>query len=316
MDRKVRDSEFVLVACTETYEKRASGRDEAGVGLGAKWESGIIISDLYHFEGNNLKFIPVIFDYTDRLFIPRPLRDTTYYHLGKAAGYEALYRRLTGQPSIEKPPLGKVRRLERERLAPLPEKSVKSTPSMLLVSPIDEELWQNAEWKAVAYGRKRGSVPLLSFGFKNELAARKIFQGWRERFGTVDDESELRIAVIEGQIAGQAGTYTVHITADPKAVRKRLEKQGVRLEDHTVISGSRFLRIKADDDALSNFQADFAEHKHCYLAPSLLFEGQGAGKIFTDLALRVSNVVFREASDISQRDLDYGVIEGPPNRAA
>ena len=38
MDRQIRESDYVLVVCTEVYNRRVTGREAQGVGLGARWE--------------------------------------------------------------------------------------------------------------------------------------------------------------------------------------------------------------------------------------------------------------------------------------
>lgn len=39
---KIRDSNFVLMVCTETYYRRAVGQEESGKGLGVRWEGRLI----------------------------------------------------------------------------------------------------------------------------------------------------------------------------------------------------------------------------------------------------------------------------------
>jgi hypothetical protein len=104
-------SEHVLVVCTETYLKRIEGKVPADEGLGVFWEGGVISSYLYEDKGNT-RFIPILFNRGDDDYIPRPLKDATRYRIGafefSDAGYKALYRELTHQPAVEKPPLGEV----------------------------------------------------------------------------------------------------------------------------------------------------------------------------------------------------------------
>lgn len=109
MTRQIHDSEFVLVVCTQPYFERVSGRSAVGVGLGAKWEGAIISQQIYEAEGRNEKFVPIVFSKSDLAYRPSFLSPTTYYDLGDAAGYESLYRRLTSQPKIVPPELGKIR---------------------------------------------------------------------------------------------------------------------------------------------------------------------------------------------------------------
>ena len=116
MLNQVEDSDYTLVVCTETYNRRFRGQEEAGRGKGGTWEGGVIMQGLYDAQLKNLKFVPVIFADEDGAHIPIPLRGPTSYRLSRPDGYERLYRYLTDQPYIQKPQLGKLQTLPpRER---------------------------------------------------------------------------------------------------------------------------------------------------------------------------------------------------------
>ncbi len=139
-----------------------------------------------------------------------------------------MYRRLIEQPKINKPQLGKIKIPEVEKLGPIPRKKVKSSPAALLLSPIDVKLWDAAEWSATFFDRGgEGMVPTLGIAYRNEVAGRKIFEGWRERFGNIDASEELRIAIIDGPIEGEEDGYSVHISLDPKAFDKKMRCEGM-----------------------------------------------------------------------------------------
>ncbi len=110
------NSELVLVVCRETYLKRVEGKVAADEGRGVFWEGSIIYSYLYD-EKNTERFLPVIFDRKDDAYIPRPLKGATRYFLStfdlSDSGYESLYRELTHQPAVQRPPLGEVVSLRR-----------------------------------------------------------------------------------------------------------------------------------------------------------------------------------------------------------
>lgn len=106
-------ADFVLIACTEQYDRRFRGHEEFGKGKGATWEGAIIIQELYDAQGQNSKFIPITFTSGDSSFISSPLRSATSYRLNTSDGYELLYRRLTNQPKTPKPALGAIQQLPR-----------------------------------------------------------------------------------------------------------------------------------------------------------------------------------------------------------
>ena len=114
MEGQIRDADFVLVVCTETYRRRIEHKEERDKGLGALWEGNIIYNHLYLAQGENKKFVPVFFDGASPSDIPSPLANYTYYDLDR--DYESLYRYITEQPQISKPVLGALKRLQpRER---------------------------------------------------------------------------------------------------------------------------------------------------------------------------------------------------------
>ncbi len=106
MERMIREAEFVLVVCTETYLRRTEGREAPGKGHGVRWESLLAIQDIYDAGSLNEKFVPVIFDPADAEHRPTPLRGATYYCVDGNDGYGQLLQRLRGIPRAERPPLG------------------------------------------------------------------------------------------------------------------------------------------------------------------------------------------------------------------
>ncbi|MBW4501494.1 MAG: TIR domain-containing protein [Scytonema hyalinum WJT4-NPBG1] len=104
---------FVLIVCTELYNRRFRGHEEIGRGKGVTWEGAIVIQYLYDAEGNNTKYIPIVFFSQDLNYIPTVLAGVSIYNLEVEEEYENLLRRLTNQPWIQKPPLGTLRALPR-----------------------------------------------------------------------------------------------------------------------------------------------------------------------------------------------------------
>jgi formylglycine-generating enzyme required for sulfatase activity len=112
MDKQFKEADFILVVCTETYCRRFEGREEKGKGLGVKWEGAIITDELYSNEAVNKRFIPVLFSADDAEHVPERLRHYMRHLIAGPEGYEELYRRLTNQPRVVKPQLGKLRSFE------------------------------------------------------------------------------------------------------------------------------------------------------------------------------------------------------------
>jgi WD40 repeat protein len=108
MERQIRDSNFVLLICTETYLKRVLGEEQPGKGLGVRWEGNLIYNAIYSAAVMNTKFIPLLFVAGEAAYVPTSLQGTTIYEPFTNAGYEKLYRRLSNQPQAVKRELGKL----------------------------------------------------------------------------------------------------------------------------------------------------------------------------------------------------------------
>jgi serine/threonine protein kinase len=104
--KRIQEAESVLVICTETYERRFRGSEEAGRGLGTRWEGYVATQELYEAGARNTKFIPILFSSMEEEQIPIILRGSTHYDVSSDEGYWRLVRRLMGQPETVPPPLG------------------------------------------------------------------------------------------------------------------------------------------------------------------------------------------------------------------
>lgn len=125
--KQIEDADIVLLVCNETYSDRFKGKGGAGTGLGVKEEAAIIAQAFFDAEAENTKFIPVLFSPLDKPHIPTIVRGATRYDLSTEEGYEGLYRRLTNQPRVSKPVLGKLRPmppLERKLTSPIPTQTL------------------------------------------------------------------------------------------------------------------------------------------------------------------------------------------------
>ena len=105
-EKQIREADFVLMVCTETFCRRLMGEETPGKGRGARWEGNAIYQLLYNAGTLNNKFIPVLLGSGKPEHIPTPLQGTKYYSLTTEGVYDQLYRKLTNQPSTPKNELG------------------------------------------------------------------------------------------------------------------------------------------------------------------------------------------------------------------
>jgi TolB-like protein len=109
MEREIQKADFVLLVCTDTYLKRAEGREIPGKGRGVRWESVLIYNLLYETDTTVKKFIPIFL--ASMPHIPLRLRGQTHYLVSTEEGFEGLYRHLTNQPQRELKALGELKTL-------------------------------------------------------------------------------------------------------------------------------------------------------------------------------------------------------------
>src|SRR4051812_25375832 len=118
MDHQITDADCVLLICTETYRRRVEAREQPGVGHGVLWEGNLVYQHIYKAATRNERFIPVLLDGAKPEDIPTPLQGVNHYRPETDDGYEALYRRITDQPRVIKPPRGTLKSLPPDPLAP------------------------------------------------------------------------------------------------------------------------------------------------------------------------------------------------------
>lgn len=138
-------ADFVVVVCSEQYDRRFRGKEELGIGRGVTWEGAIISQELYDSHLKSTKFVPVVFSSGDGNFIPIMIRGFSRYDLYTEEGYQAFYRRLTNQPLNPKPPLGEKVELAPRLLPPLPVRDRKQTFSKPRSFFAYDEAWVGRE---------------------------------------------------------------------------------------------------------------------------------------------------------------------------
>jgi len=302
MDRKIASANFVLVVCTETYFARVMGYEEAGKGLGVKWEGNAIYQHLYNAGANNVKFIPVLMKDEDKGFIPTPLQGASHFTVDTEVGYDRLYNRLLGRPPAEKPPLGQRK--------PLPKKEAKTDLTAYIVAPIDTSLWDQAKWRATAFWQKeKESIPILGLGFLNKEPAIEIFEGWYRRYRGWDRYDELRIAIIEGDIPHEEPGYSVHIGVEYERVKEGYKRAGLEVaDDHLFATISRVNRMNAPDSLhLKFFKESYGRAGEYLLVPASC-KPDGSGLSFaTSLGIKKQVIHFRSVADIGPNDEDAAI---------
>jgi len=301
MDRNIKNSDFVLMICTETYYLRVMGEESAGKGLGVKWEGRLIYQHYYDNGGKSNKFIPIIFDEMDEAHIPTPFKGNTHYNLGEEGKYDKLYWFLRGIKNIEKPRLGK--------LKPLPEKERRS---LFVGGFINPELWDEAKWLATAFVFN-GAIkepPTLAIIFEKEEPARKIIEGWINRLGDIDEYNELRISIIEGDFSEHDKGYSIHINANVSNIVKRSKAEGWNIPEDIFVIIGRINRMNPSENSknLELFKQFYKVFGSYFVKVGFIKEG--SIQIIEEPYLHKREIEFRKLEDINKKnDIDSVILK-------
>lgn len=305
MMRQVQEAEFVLVCCTKLFFDRAndfSGKEE---GLGVKWETSLILQQLYALSTNNTKFIPIIFDEPDKKHIPLSLQPYTYYQISLDESKRSLVERLLGTNKSKRPPLGKIKTPEEEveKLEP------KERKSMFLSSIINIDLWNDAKWSGMAFVTDPSlrDMPIACFMFKNESVGEKIFRELKEQFGDKDEREEIRLSFIEGISKETPRDYKVHFGSSRDVLFEKLKRYGLEPHSTLLMMVSRIHEMNPPNDpsSLTVFKHAYSHFKRYCITNIVTKSGQLMPSWGNLIEKRT--VVFRDAVDVlrDKNDEDF-----------
>lgn len=175
--------------------------------------------------------------------------------------------------------------------------SVKSHREMEVRSVIDTHTWNQAGWMATLYFRAGESGPPgIALVFRDEVAARKIFERWRERFGPQDKDEEIYISFIRRIPMSDPNHYILVITSKRPEINDRNKGRAFLLS-------LRSMTMTPDSPSnLNNFLTTYGEFAGYYLVPALMKDG--APQILQELGIvkRKLNVI--EASEVDVTDIE------------
>lgn len=177
---------------------------------------------------------------------------------------------------------------------------------------IDVDLWNKAQWRAVFFGAIEGGPPILGLAFKNKGAAIRIFKGWRERFGQIDEHEELRISIVEGSLPGEKEfSYAVHIGADIENNVAQIEKDGYKADLITNITRIHRMYPAPDSNNLENFKKMYQQTQGYILIPGYI-DSNNKVEMLSEYRLVKRKIHLRDIKDIKDnQDPDYVTTQTP-----
>ena len=169
------------------------------------------------------------------------------------------------------------------------------------------ELWDRARWRGVAYGRRPNSLPFLGLVFEDRDAATEILAGWRDLIGgEVDTEELIRIALVEGEVAGQGPGYTAHITPNTDLLLARARENNSPHEN--ILSVTRLLRM-GPSSHLQQFKESLPAFKRYLLVACALSATAQGFDVNPAVTIEKTRVEFRNIADVRPKnDIDSVVL--------
>ncbi len=156
---------------------------------------------------------------------------------------------------------------------------IKDHRSIKIHSIIDIHSWDKAKWSGTAYAQNSPhNPPYMAFLFQNEEGARKVFEGWKERFGKEDKNEEIVISIIRDLPEQNKHHYCIQIAPklpDPANMRA-VQMLSVATRSNTM--------QPQDSTNLERFLGSFQKFGAYYLIPAVLKEN-GPPKLLFDTSI-------------------------------
>ncbi len=144
---------------------------------------------------------------------------------------------------------------------------------------------------------------MIALLFKDGDAARKIFERWRERFGNVDREDEIFVAIARKISVAKPAHYRVLITS-----RLPRDSDVRKDENETFMFTTRTQTMQAESDTnLGHFLHVYKQASTFLLAPAILSD-KGEPEILMELAILKRGLSVKMASEIRDTDLEAAAL--------
>ena len=163
-------------------------------------------------------------------------------------------------------------------------------------SVIDIHLWDRAGWMGTAYGVVDPKAPpFMALMFKDRDAAAKIFERWRERFGTTDKEEEIHIGIVRRFSAEHPTHYGMVITSNVPTDSR---------DSRIAMLAARSLTMEPSDDVNLTGFLDLYKRAGVYLLmPVTMVPGQPP-QFIDGLYVLKRSLHVKMATDVGPSDLE------------
>jgi hypothetical protein len=169
-------------------------------------------------------------------------------------------------------------------------------------SIIDMPLWSRADWTGTGSLVAPPGEPLvMGLAFRNLIEGVRIFEGWRTRFGTVDEDEAIRVAIVLDISRRNPAHYAVTIGRTIGGDRFPPGGQFISL--------TRFQRMEpATRENLDRFIDAFRREGSFLLAPMPMRTALREADFRTEVGILKRRLEIRQAWEIGPQDLDTIII--------
>ena len=308
MTKQVEKAKYVLVLATKLYYQRAQdyNNDEKG-GAGVKWETTLILQNLYEITGANTKFIPILLRAEDAPFIPLPLKPYTYYDISDESDLKKLVARIKGSSISKRPALGTTETSFEEN----PSLDAKERKSMFFSTLIDVDLWNKAGWSGVVYQTDptNQTLPKIGLWFSDYKVGTEIFKGWLNVFGTVDSLEEMRLTIVENIDAKDLCAYKIMIGSNPDVITQKMEAAGLNPKLDIQLLMSRVHTMHpCNKDNLNRFKAAVRSSKSYVLTLAIVDSVSHEARLDPKYEIIKKEIFFRTKAEIERDRNDIDVV--------
>lgn len=164
-------------------------------------------------------------------------------------------------------------------------------------SVIDVHAWDLATWRGAGYFQFRTDYPpVLALLFENRDGAMSIFARWRERFGQVDEQEELRISIIRDIFPDRPVHYAIQISS------RLPEPDDSEASRQFVVATRSHVMEATTDEHLERFLAAYRRIGAYYLVPGI--PGETEPDIIGEVNIIKRELTIISASDVGEHDVE------------
>ena len=176
------------------------------------------MNSLIHIISSNIFGDGHIFNFEKFL---EPHKDKPIYQILRKVSWNKAVENSQQQSSVDDKPLSPGKGTIPKVLL----KPIKNHNELSIMSVIDRNLWDKAQWSATVYIYPPQSSSFILFCYKDIFYGKEIFKGLIKKVGKVDQKKILRLSIVRGIERTQPHSYAVILGVDPNSYEKQSESK-------------------------------------------------------------------------------------------